>query len=424
MRINEAFGDTVNWDLIPTERGQVDRRHQQQSRVRAQRARRRAQRADEGRLHLSGNHDRRDGRLLRPRADPRCNGASRSAPGPPISRSRARTTTATAIFRTRKFAASTAISATRATAPNCISISARPTIISARPAPRRSNCCSRAGATSTRRRRARSNQVGYVNATANVDVVADLERCRPRRISARSTRRRVDGNPTDVQPCADPDAALCFNDAVTPANGLNGQQLANPFAAERDARRDRPHVDPDDQRRRDLAGDQHRQALRPRQSFRRSAAASTTASPISARAPNWGRFCPNYVVAGSGIFLGPSGDPVSDGPVVAAHDQRLYRPLCARHVRRDQGLHDLRRRAAATSPTSSCRTNSATRSNGDDDVHALQSDDRRDLQDHVRTSPPMPAIPRPIARRRRWSSAAPTPCIPASSRASWSPIRR
>ncbi len=44
VRINEAFGDTVNWDLIPTSAVKSDRRHQQQSGLRPQRARRRAQR--------------------------------------------------------------------------------------------------------------------------------------------------------------------------------------------------------------------------------------------------------------------------------------------------------------------------------------------------------------------------------------------
>ena len=37
---------------------------------------------------------------------------------------------------------------------------------------------------------------------------------------------------------------------------------------------------------------------------------------------------------------------------------------------------------------------------------------------------PTPAIPRPTARRRRWSSAAPIRCIPASSPPSWSRIPR
>ena len=45
----------------------------------------------------------------------------------------------------------------------------------------------------------------------------------------------VDGNPTNTQSCLDgggnATGFLCYNDTVTPANGLNGQQLANPFAS-------------------------------------------------------------------------------------------------------------------------------------------------------------------------------------------------
>ena len=54
VRINEAFGDTRQLGPDPDRGGQIHRRHQQQSRLRAQRARRRAQRSDEGRLQLSG----------------------------------------------------------------------------------------------------------------------------------------------------------------------------------------------------------------------------------------------------------------------------------------------------------------------------------------------------------------------------------
>ncbi len=49
-------------------RRQNDGRHQQQPRLRPQRARRRDLDADEGRVHLAGNVDRCDGRLLWPRA--------------------------------------------------------------------------------------------------------------------------------------------------------------------------------------------------------------------------------------------------------------------------------------------------------------------------------------------------------------------
>ena len=65
MRINEAFGDTVNWDLIPTAAIQVGHGRDQQSRFRPQCAGRSRQRADEGWLQLSGCRDRHDGRFVR-----------------------------------------------------------------------------------------------------------------------------------------------------------------------------------------------------------------------------------------------------------------------------------------------------------------------------------------------------------------------
>ena len=74
------------------------------------------------------------------------------------------------------------------------------------------------------------NQAGYINATADVKVTPtwSLQANAHVRTFYQSTQ---DGNPTDVQPCADP-ALLCFNDTVTPANGRNGQQLANIFPAD------------------------------------------------------------------------------------------------------------------------------------------------------------------------------------------------
>ena len=73
------------------------------------------------------------------------------------------------------------------------------------------------------------NQVGYVNANANVNVTPtwSLQANAHVRSFYQSTQ---DGNPSNVQPCNDP-TLLCFNDGSTPANGLNGQQLANTFPA-------------------------------------------------------------------------------------------------------------------------------------------------------------------------------------------------
>ena len=58
---------------------------------------------------------------------------------------------------------------------------------------------------------------------------AELDHRRRGVLCACSISNTVDGNPTGTQPCADP-TLLCFGDDTTPANGLNGAQLANPFA--------------------------------------------------------------------------------------------------------------------------------------------------------------------------------------------------
>ena len=67
-RINEAFGDTVNWDLIPDERDRHDDDHRLKPDLRPQRPRRRRQRDHEERLHLAGRRSRSRGRLLLARA--------------------------------------------------------------------------------------------------------------------------------------------------------------------------------------------------------------------------------------------------------------------------------------------------------------------------------------------------------------------
>ena len=78
------------------------------------------------------------------------------------------------------------------------------------------------------------NQVGYVNANANVDVTPtwSMQANAHVRSFYQSTQ---DGNPTDVQSCdpAQGGAAgfLCFNDPATPAFDINGNQLADNFTA-------------------------------------------------------------------------------------------------------------------------------------------------------------------------------------------------
>lgn len=157
-----------------------------------------------------------------------------------------------------------------------------------------------------------SNRVGYLNFTGKVEATPTwtVEAAANLRVFSNRTQ---DGNPTGTQPCADP-ALLCFNDDVTPANGLNGVQLANPFApgailGENDRTSTRSttvggslqatNVD-------QLFGHDNR--------FVFGASYSSSVSNFTASA-ELGTIGTDYVVTGSGIFLGRSGDPVSIGPV-------------------------------------------------------------------------------------------------------------
>ena len=106
-----------------------------------------------------------------------------------------------------------------------------------------------------------TNRVGYVNLTGKVEVTPTwtVEGIAHARVFNQNI---VDGNPTGTQPCTADAALLCFGDGSTPANGLNGAQLANPFAAGRGARRDRSNDDATHDDRRLAAGHQHRPVVR------------------------------------------------------------------------------------------------------------------------------------------------------------------
>ena len=159
-----------------------------------------------------------------------------------------------------------------------------------------------------------ANQVGYFNLTGKVEATPSwtIEGGAHLRVFSQKT---VDGNPTGTQPCADPTVPLlCFGDDTTPANGLNGVQLANPFAAgavlgeiDRTTTRSTTagmslQATNDDQ----LFGHDNR--------FTVGGSFDTSVTRFTASA-ELGTIGPNYVVTGSGIFLGQSGEPVSIGPV-------------------------------------------------------------------------------------------------------------
>ena len=161
------------------------------------------------------------------------------------------------------------------------------------------------------------DQVAYVNATGAVTLSPtwSLQANAHLRTFHQST---VDGNATNTQPC-DPSQGgaaglLCFNDAFTPANGLGGAQLANAFPPGATLGEiDRTHT----------------------QSTTTGATLQATdTNPLFGHANHFvigasfdygvthygasaelATINPDFSLTGAGVFLGPSGNPVSAGPV-------------------------------------------------------------------------------------------------------------
>ena len=158
-----------------------------------------------------------------------------------------------------------------------------------------------------------TNQVGYLNLTGKFEVSPTWTIDAIAHYRAFSQRTQ-DGNPTGAQPCTADATLLCFGDGVTPANGLNGQQLSNPFPADAIlGENDRTFTNTN-------TGGFSLQATNSDQLFghenRFVVGASFDASVTHFGASaELGTINTNYVVSSSGIFLGTSGSPVSDGPV-------------------------------------------------------------------------------------------------------------
>ena len=160
-----------------------------------------------------------------------------------------------------------------------------------------------------------SNRVGYLNLTAKADATPTwtLEGTAHLR---RYEHKVVDGNPTEVGECAADATLLCFGDGATPANGTDGVQLGNPLAPgtilgeiDRSSIRSTSfgvsgqatNID-------QLFGHENRFVIGT------SYDASTTRYDAMAEIGSIGE---NYIVSGSGVFLGPSGTIVTGlaGPV-------------------------------------------------------------------------------------------------------------
>jgi outer membrane receptor protein involved in Fe transport len=158
-----------------------------------------------------------------------------------------------------------------------------------------------------------SNRVGYVNLTGKVEVTPawTIDGSAHVRIF---DQKILDANPTGTRPCAADPTLLCFGDDSTPANGLNGAQLADPFGAgsvlgERD--RTTTHSTTTGV---SLQAANSDQVFGHDNKFVVGGSFDSSVTRFSASA-ELGTIGPDFVVSGSGIFLGQSGNPVSIGPV-------------------------------------------------------------------------------------------------------------
>jgi iron complex outermembrane receptor protein len=158
-----------------------------------------------------------------------------------------------------------------------------------------------------------ANRVGYVNLTGKVEATPTwtIEGSARVRVFQQKT---VDGNPTETERCAADPALLCFNDDDVPANGLNGVQLVNPFPADAIL----GQIDRTTTRSTTTGGTLQAtntdQLFGHNNQFMVGASFDSGVTRFGASA-ELGTIGSNYVVSGSGIFLGPSGDPIAIGPV-------------------------------------------------------------------------------------------------------------
>jgi outer membrane receptor protein involved in Fe transport len=157
------------------------------------------------------------------------------------------------------------------------------------------------------------NRVGYVNLNGKVEATPSwtIEGSAHVRVF---DQKAVDGNPTGTQPCAADPTLLCFGDDSTPANGLNGAQLGNSFdpaAVLGEIDRTSTHSTTTGM---SLQATNTDQVFGHGNHFVAGASFDSSVTHFSASA-ELGTIGPDFVVGGSGIFLGQSGNPVSIGPV-------------------------------------------------------------------------------------------------------------
>ncbi|WP_291859294.1 TonB-dependent receptor [Bradyrhizobium sp.] len=158
-----------------------------------------------------------------------------------------------------------------------------------------------------------ANRVGYLNLTGKVEVTPTwtIEGAAHVRVFQQKT---VDGNPTATEPCAADPALLCFNDDSTPGNGLNGAQLVNSFGPTAVLGQIDQTTTRSTTTGASLQATNTDQLFGHNNQFTVGASFDSGVTRFGASA-ELGTIGSNYVVSGSGIFLGPSGNPIAIGPV-------------------------------------------------------------------------------------------------------------
>jgi outer membrane receptor protein involved in Fe transport len=158
-----------------------------------------------------------------------------------------------------------------------------------------------------------NNRVGYVNLTGKVEATPTWTVDGSVHVRV-FDQKATDGNPTGTRPCAADATQLCFGDDSTPANGLNGAQLGNPFAPGAvlgEIDRTTTHSTSLGF---SLQATNNDQLFGHNNHFVVGTSFDYSVTRFGASA-ELGTIGSNYVVSGGGIFLGQSGDPVSIGPV-------------------------------------------------------------------------------------------------------------
>jgi outer membrane receptor protein involved in Fe transport len=161
-----------------------------------------------------------------------------------------------------------------------------------------------------------ANQMGMANLTGQF-VLSPSWTLTGNAYVRRFVQNHVDGNPSNAQACDAGADLICFGDGVTPANGLNGQQIQNAALYNAGVNNTLGEID-----RTGVATTSLGSAFQLSTSdsifgFKNhfSFGASFDYGMTSfAGSAELGVVQPNYVVQGSGIYLGASGDPVTDGP--------------------------------------------------------------------------------------------------------------